>query len=54
MLLIVMALREIGDENITELQMNIIKGHLKNVPTGDFQKDILLAPVWVRKKLQQV
>lgn len=54
MLLIVMALREIGDKNITELQMNIIKGHLKNVPTGDFQKDILLAPVWVRKKLQQV
>ena len=50
MLLIVMALREIGDENITELQMNIIKGHLKNVPTGDFQKDILLAPAWVRKK----
>ena len=38
MLLIVMALHEIGDENITELQMNIIKGHLKNVPTGDFQK----------------
>lgn len=54
MLLIVMALREIGDENITELQMYIIKGHLKNVPTGDFQKDILLAPAWVRKKLQQV
>lgn len=54
MLLIVMALREIGDENITELQMNTIKGHLKNVPTGDFQKDILLAPAWVRKKLQQV
>lgn len=54
MLLIVMALREIGDENITELQMNIIKGLLKNVPTGDFQKDILLAPAWVRKKMQQV
>lgn len=33
MLLIVMALREIGEENITEPQMNIIKGHLKNVPT---------------------
>ena len=54
MLLIVMALREIGDENITELQMNIIKSHLKNVPTKDYQKDILLAPAWVRKKLQQV
>ena len=54
MLLIVIALREIGEENITEQQMNIIKGHLKNVPMGDFQKDILLAPIWVRKKLQQV
>ena len=52
MLLIVMALREIGEENITELQMNIIKSHLKNVPTKDYQKDILLAPAWVRKKLQ--
>ena len=54
MLLIVMALRDIGEENITEQQMNIIRGHLEKVPTDDFQKDILLAPVWVRKKLQQV
>lgn len=54
MLLIVTALREIGEENITEQQMNIIKGHLEKVSTDDFQKDILLAPIWVRKKLQQV
>lgn len=54
MLLIVTALREIGEENITEQQMNIIRGHLEKVPTDDFQKDILLAPIWVRKKLQQV
>lgn len=54
MLLIVMALREIGEENITEQQMNIIRGHLGKVPTDDFQKDILLAPIWVRKKLQQI
>lgn len=52
MLLIVMALREIGEENITEQQMNIIKAHLEKVPVEDFQNDILLAPVWVRKKLQ--
>lgn len=38
MLLIVMALREIGDENITELQMNVIKGHLKKCPNGRFSK----------------
>lgn len=54
MLLIVMALREIGDENITEQQMNIIRGHLEKVLTDDFQKDILLAPIWARKKIQQV
>lgn len=54
MLLIVMALRKIGEENITEQQMNIIRGHLGKVPTDDFQKDILLAPIWVRKKLQQI
>lgn len=54
MLLIVMALREIGEENITEQQMNIIRGHFGKVPTDDFQKDILLAPIWVRKKLQQI
>ena len=52
MLLIVMALREIGERNVTEQQMNIIKCHLKKVPTNDFQKDILLAPIWVRKKMQ--
>lgn len=52
MLLIVMALREIGEENITEQQMNIIRSHLGKVPTDDFQKDILLAPIWVRKILQ--
>ena len=52
MLLIVMALREIGEENITEQQMNIIKAHLEKGPVEDFQNDILLAPVWVRKNLQ--
>ena len=52
MLLIVMALREIGEENITEQQMNIIRGHLENVSADDFQNDILLAPIWVRKKIQ--
>lgn len=53
MLLIVTALREIGEGNVTEQQMDIIKRHLEKIPSNDFQKDILLAPIWVRKKLQQ-
>ena len=53
MLLIVTALREIGESNVTEQQMGIIKKHLEKVSAKDFQKDIQLAPIWVRKKLQQ-
>ena len=45
--IIVMSLREIGERNVTEQQMNIIKCHLEKVPANDFQKDILLAPIWV-------
>ncbi len=52
MLLIVTALREIGEDHVTEEQMGIIRQHLEKIPQKEFQKDILLAPVWVRKKLQ--
>lgn len=54
MLLVVTALREIGEENVTEQQMDIIKEHLEKVPTEEFRKDIQLAPIWVRKKLQSL
>lgn len=54
MLLIVTALREIGEENVTERHMSIIKKHLENVTEEEFQKDIQLAPIWVRKKLQSL
>lgn len=51
MMLIVTAMREIGEGNITDNQMKIIKSHLKNVPVEDMKKDTQLAPAWVRKKL---
>ena len=54
MLLVVTALREIGEENVTEQQMDIIKEHLEKVPAEEFRKDIQLAPIWVRKKLQSL
>lgn len=54
MQLVVTALREIGENNITEEQMDVIKSHLKNIPKEDFLKDIQLAPIWVRKKLSEL
>lgn len=51
MLLIVMALREIGENNVTGEQLTILKQHLSTVQQEDFQADIKLAPIWVRKTL---
>ncbi len=53
MQLIVTAMREIGEHQITDEQMTIIGEHLKHVAEVDYQKDIQLAPIWVRKKLSQ-
>ena len=54
MRLIVSAMREIGEAKITDIQMNVIKSHLINVPTVEMEHDIQLAPVWVRKKLLEI
>ena len=51
MALIVTALREIGEENVTEAQMSVIREQLRNIPEDDFASDISLAPLWVRKLL---
>jgi hypothetical protein len=52
MMLIVTAMREIGEGNITPEQLAIIKTHLEKVSPEEFQNDIQLAPIWVRKTLQ--
>ena len=49
--LIVTALREIGEQTVTEEQMAVIRKHLEHVSEEDYQKDIQLAAIWVRKKL---
>ncbi len=51
MALIVTALREIGEGHVTESQLAILKGHLKDISGEDFSHDIALAPLWVRKQL---
>ena len=53
MQLIVAAMREIGEKNVTDEHMAILREHLKHVSEGDYQHDILLAPLWVRKRLSQ-
>jgi len=51
LMLIVSALREIGEKNITDEQLAIIKNHFSNITTEEFEKDIKLIPVWIRKIL---
>ena len=51
MMLIVSAMREIGQKHLSEEQRSIFKKHLKKVSTEDFKHDIQLAPMWVRKVL---
>jgi len=51
LMLIVSALREIGENNITDEQLAIIKNHFSNITKQEFDKDIQLIPVWIRKIL---
>jgi hypothetical protein len=51
MMLVVSAMRDIGKDQLSEEQMSVIKKHMENVSTEDFNHDIQLAPMWVRKIL---
>lgn len=45
------AMREIGQDNITDEQITIINTHLDQVDRDDYNHDIQLAPIWVRNTL---
>jgi len=51
LMLIVSALREIGEDKATLQQLEIIKTHLSNVSQKELNTDIQLMPLWVRKTL---
>ena len=51
MMLIVSAMREIGEQGFTEEYRTQIKPFVEKVTTADFEHDITLAPVWVRNIL---
>ncbi|MDR0811828.1 MAG: DUF6088 family protein [Paludibacter sp.] len=49
LMLIVSALREIGEGRVTDKQLEIIKSHLSHVSEKELETDINLMPLWVRK-----
>ena len=51
LMLIVSALREIGENNVTPEQLGIIKSHFSKITKQEFETDIKLMPVWIRKIL---
>lgn len=54
MQLAVLAMREIGEKNITKAQKEIIKKMVtEHVSEQDFNHDIVLAPTWIKTILQR-
>jgi predicted transcriptional regulator of viral defense system len=51
LMLIVSALREIGEGKVTPQQLEIIKSHMANISQKELNTDIELMPQWVRKIL---
>jgi predicted transcriptional regulator of viral defense system len=51
LMLIVSALREMGEGKITKEQLAIIKDHFSHVTEKEFETDIKLIPLWIRKLL---
>lgn len=52
MMVIVSAMRTIGENLITVSQIGKLKELLNNVPAREYDHDIVLAPAWVRNKLE--
>jgi hypothetical protein len=49
----IQALKEIGKDNVTESQKQIILKHLKNENPYRLEHDIKLAPEWIRVIMRQ-
>jgi hypothetical protein len=54
LMLIVSALREIGEGKATPQQLEIIKSHLSHISEKELNTDIQLMPIWVRKIMMQL
>ncbi|MDR1416129.1 MAG: DUF6088 family protein [Prevotellaceae bacterium] len=49
LMLIVSALREIGEGEVTDRQKEIIKSHFSHVTKQEFEADLKLIPIWIHK-----
>ena len=50
-MLVVSAMREIGQKSITEKQISKLKKYVNQVGESEFAHDIKLAPIWIRQIL---
>ena len=54
LMLVVSAFKEIGEHSVSENHLNTVKKILSHETKENILRDINLAPVWVRKKIQQI
>ena len=54
LMLIVSALKEIGEQSVTDSDMKLIKQTISQETKENILCDIHLAPIWIRKKIQQI
>lgn len=54
LMLVVSALKEIGKDFVTATDMTLIKQALLHEKAENIQKDLKLAPAWIRKNIQQI
>ncbi|MDR1181325.1 MAG: DUF6088 family protein [Bacteroidales bacterium] len=54
LMLIVSALTEIGEQRVTDSDINIVKKALLNERKENIQKDLKLAPIWIRNIIQKI
>jgi len=54
LMLVVSALKEIGEHSVSENHLNTVKKILSQETKENILRDINLAPVWIRKKMQQI
>ncbi len=51
--LVIQALKDIGKDQVTDHELNVILGHLRKEQVSDLQHDIKLAPEWIRSILRK-
>lgn len=54
LMLVVSALKEIGEQSVTDNDMKLVKQSISRDTKENILHDIYLAPIWIRNKIQQI